>query len=189
MWPPTPQALAPPMVPSMKFQELMASLLAPGVSQLPFAIAPLASLARPIPVAHSVAPPVQPASTATMRPAVLPPMACVQPPTSSAASSVAPAFRVGEEVAIIGLSKAPAFNGKCGVVQSFDQVTGRYNILLKSEGATPQLAKVKGDHLQRPFFSPSIAAPKSAEDDFNMHLILQDMQLCARTPLRLTALV
>eukprot|EP00747_Dinoflagellata_sp_TGD_P089330 gnl/TRDRNA2_/TRDRNA2_164283_c0_seq5.p1 gnl/TRDRNA2_/TRDRNA2_164283_c0~~gnl/TRDRNA2_/TRDRNA2_164283_c0_seq5.p1 ORF type:complete len:359 (-),score=77.26 gnl/TRDRNA2_/TRDRNA2_164283_c0_seq5:95-1114(-) len=56
-------------------------------------------------------------------------------PTQEAEDSIA----AGTEVVIEGLVKAPAFNGQCGVVQSFDKETGRYAVLLASK----QLAKIK----------------------------------------------
>jgi hypothetical protein len=68
----------------------------------------------------------------------------------------------GTEVVIEGLLKQPAFNGKSGVVQCFDEGTGRYSILLNMEaGSAHQWAKVKGDNLQLkvpppPFYPPAL---------------------------------
>merc|ERR1712224_834637 len=59
------------------------------------------------------------------------------PPSASAPEY--DALAVGAEVMIEGLVKLPAFNGQCGVVQSFDTETGRYTVVLASK----QLAKIK----------------------------------------------
>jgi hypothetical protein len=53
----------------------------------------------------------------------------------------------GTLVVIEGLQRAPAFNGRSGVVQDFDDETQRYSILLASADAC-QLAKVKEDNLR-----------------------------------------
>lgn len=55
----------------------------------------------------------------------------------------------GSEVLIEGLTKCPAFNGLRGTVQSLDEETGRYNVLLAShDGSAGQCAKIKGDNLR-----------------------------------------
>lgn len=55
----------------------------------------------------------------------------------------------GTEVVIEGLVKAPAFNGRRGVVHCFEEESGRYSILLSSTGSSggKQWAKVKRDNL------------------------------------------
>lgn len=54
---------------------------------------------------------------------------------------------IGTLVVIEGLVKAPAFNGRSGVVQGWDEMTARYEILLASpEGC--QQAKIKEDNLR-----------------------------------------
>merc|ERR1719265_736721 len=55
----------------------------------------------------------------------------------------------GTEVMVQGLVKAPAFNGRCGVVQSWDQERERYNILLSMPSAESgyQQAKVKPENM------------------------------------------
>jgi hypothetical protein len=69
----------------------------------------------------------------------------------------------GAEVVIDGLLKAPAFNGQCGTVQSLDEDTGRYNILLNTPAAGHKWAKVKRENLQTvlgpppPCFAPTLS--------------------------------
>lgn len=55
----------------------------------------------------------------------------------------------GTEVMVQGLVKAPAFNGRCGVVQSWDEEAARYSILLSMPSAPSgyQQAKVKAENL------------------------------------------
>lgn len=55
---------------------------------------------------------------------------------------------VGTEVVIEGLSKLPAFNGLTGTVQSFDDLSGRYNILLSSPVQGHKVAKVKRENFR-----------------------------------------
>lgn len=56
---------------------------------------------------------------------------------------------LGTEVVIEGLVKAPHFNGACGVVQSWDADTQRYNIRLAFTTPNGQCwAKVKGENLK-----------------------------------------
>merc|ERR1712066_1071090 len=51
----------------------------------------------------------------------------------------------GTQVVIEGLSKSPAFNGLHGVVQSWDDETNRYSILLASPACGRNWAKVKSE--------------------------------------------
>jgi len=69
--------------------------------------------------------------------------------------SLASLVPVGTNVVIEGLVKAPAFNGLSGVVQSLDEDTGRYNVLLSTPAGPGghRLAKIKGDNL-RPMATP-----------------------------------
>merc|ERR1711865_1203596 len=53
----------------------------------------------------------------------------------------------GALVLVEGLVKLPAFNGRSAVVQSFDETTGRYDILLASSEGSQQ-AKVRGENLR-----------------------------------------
>jgi len=67
-------------------------------------------------------------------------------------------FALGAEVVIQGLVKAPSFNGACGVVQSWDEVSGRYNVMLASSTTAGQrCAKLKAENLRsvRQHSSPS----------------------------------
>jgi PAB1-binding protein PBP1 len=50
----------------------------------------------------------------------------------------------GTQIMIHGLIRAPAFNGRGGIVESFDAESGRYNIRLLD---TNQLAKIKKENL------------------------------------------
>lgn len=72
------------------------------------------------------------------------------------------AISPGIEVIIEGLSKAPHFNGRHGFVQAFDEVTGRYDILLaggpRSQGGQ-NWAKVKREHLRFAEPPPPCFAP------------------------------
>lgn len=54
---------------------------------------------------------------------------------------------IGTLVVLEGLLKAPAFNGRSGVVQGFDEETARYTILLASPDGCQQ-AKIKEDNLR-----------------------------------------
>jgi hypothetical protein len=66
----------------------------------------------------------------------------------------------GVEVEIGGLSKCPAFNGRRGVVQSYDPEAGRYDVALWSETGE-QRAKVRRENLA-PIAPPSpVAVPLS----------------------------
>jgi len=73
--------------------------------------------------------------------------------SSSSSALVAPEasqpLAPGTEVVLQGLTKCPDFNGLKGAVQSFDEATGRYDILLPaaSSSASQRWAKVKRDNL------------------------------------------
>jgi len=68
----------------------------------------------------------------------------------------------GVEVEICGLSKCPAFNGRRGVVRSYDPEAGRYDVALWSE-AGEQRAKVRRENLA-PVAPPSpVAVPLSPQ--------------------------
>lgn len=54
---------------------------------------------------------------------------------------------VGALVVVEGLVKAPSFNGRSGIVQGWDEATGRYSILLATSSGCQQ-AKVKGENLR-----------------------------------------
>jgi hypothetical protein len=58
----------------------------------------------------------------------------------------------GTDIMVQGLVRAPAFNGLVGKVQSFDQDTGRYSLLLQMREGGQQWAKVKRDNLRLPPF-------------------------------------
>jgi len=75
-----------------------------------------------------------------------PPRIAVPPPAVEAPKEI---FAAGAEVVIEGLTKCPAFNGLHGTVQSLDDETGRYNVLLASfDGSAGQSAKIKAENLR-----------------------------------------
>eukprot|EP00927_Polykrikos_kofoidii_P008099 TRINITY_DN1334_c1_g2_i1.p1 TRINITY_DN1334_c1_g2~~TRINITY_DN1334_c1_g2_i1.p1 ORF type:complete len:414 (-),score=60.06 TRINITY_DN1334_c1_g2_i1:120-1361(-) len=96
---------------------------------------------------------------------VPPPAAPVAPPVDMApfAAAEETVFAPGTEVRIDGLLKLPAFNGLVGTVQSLDEESGRYSILLSSPACGHRWAKVKGANLSRvslpppPCFAPTLA--------------------------------
>mmetsp|Transcript_74450 Transcript_74450/g.137303 ORF Transcript_74450/g.137303 Transcript_74450/m.137303 type:complete len:215 (-) Transcript_74450:188-832(-) len=67
----------------------------------------------------------------------------------------------GTSVQIQGLVKAPAFNGLRGIVQSWDEASGRYSILIHAPTASSgyQQAKVKAENL---FLVPPSCSPGGA---------------------------
>jgi len=69
-------------------------------------------------------------------------------PADSVRSPMPNHFAPGTEAVVEGLTKAPAFNGLSGVVQSFSTESGRYDILLALQDGSHQLAKVKGENLR-----------------------------------------
>eukprot|EP00929_Paragymnodinium_shiwhaense_P009086 TRINITY_DN11312_c0_g2_i1.p1 TRINITY_DN11312_c0_g2~~TRINITY_DN11312_c0_g2_i1.p1 ORF type:complete len:477 (+),score=104.69 TRINITY_DN11312_c0_g2_i1:79-1431(+) len=80
--------------------------------------------------------------------------------TSSTTSSLS-ILTVGSHVEIEGLTRHPYFNGLCGVIESWDAKTGRYDVKL-AEGAEKACgaprAKVKGENLKaRPAPRQSVA--------------------------------
>jgi len=74
-------------------------------------------------------------------------------PPAAASDAVLPP---GVEVEIGGLSKCPAFNGRRGVVRSYDPEAGRYDVTLWTE-AGEQKAKVRRENLS-PIAPPSPVA-------------------------------
>lgn len=102
-------------------------------------------------VQHAAMPPSPPVETV------------VVPRTADDSNNAQMFFAPGIDVVISGLLKAPAFNGLVGTVQSFDEESSRYNILLPAPvGPTGQRwAKVKGENLclsissQPPRFAPA----------------------------------
>jgi len=87
------------------------------------------------------------ASVASEAPSCPATAAEVAPVAFTAASLLAAGgapIAIGAEVVIEGLTKCPAFNGLAGRVQSVDEQTGRYNILMIGG----QVAKVKAENLR-----------------------------------------
>lgn len=69
-------------------------------------------------------------------------------PSGSPAVVDASVLAPGTVVIINGLQKLPAFNGSTGAVQSFDQESGRYSILLATPAGGHHSAKVKPENIQ-----------------------------------------
>jgi hypothetical protein len=74
-----------------------------------------------------------------------PPLPSILPVESGSDSC---SLTVGTEVVIEGLSKLPAFNGLRGTLQSFDEESGRYNILLLQPVQGHKSAKVKRENFR-----------------------------------------
>lgn len=70
-------------------------------------------------------------------------------PTVVEAAEVQDIIASGMQVCVHGLVKAPAFNGRQGMVQSLDAESGRYNVLLNMQHGATQLAKIKAENLRR----------------------------------------
>jgi len=128
------------------------------------------------------------------------------------AASVSNLLTPGTPIMVEGLVKAPAFNGLSGVVQFYEEDTGRYSVLLSSPGhpSGVQWAKIKGGNLRltMPPCPPYSAMPPEVHDAFAspqapppLHHAMSGVQASAAaavdvgplgvaaTPLRLTALV
>lgn len=78
----------------------------------------------------------------------------------------------GIEVIIEGLTKAPAFNGRNGVVKSFDEDTSRYNILLSAHASSDKhlWAKIKRENLRLATPSPPQQPPALCLEDCNVQM-------------------
>lgn len=105
-------------------------------------------------------------SVATTADVALPAVSWTEP-RSSAESTDGSVLAQGTEVVIQGLTKLPAYNGLNAVVQSFDEETGRYSILLSTPACDgkQKTAKVKGENLwvvTAPRHTPSLML-----DDFD----------------------
>jgi len=93
----------------------------------------------------------------------------IAPPPASA--PIMPRIPTGTEVEIEGLTRAPHFNGRVGVIQSFDVDTDRYDIELEAAVGSINTcrAKVKGTNLQirappAPTLPPSFVPTLSTDD-------------------------
>lgn len=74
-----------------------------------------------------------------------PPKVAVPPPAKEAPRGI---FAIGSDVVVEGLMKCPAFNGLSGKVESLDEKTGRYEVMLVSNSGNDTLAKIKGENLR-----------------------------------------
>jgi hypothetical protein len=82
-------------------------------------------------------------------------------PQQQAANDIQP----GSEVVIHGLVKLPTFNGLTGVVQSLDEKTGRYSVLLANPTPCGKWwAKVKVDNLRSVVPPPPPCSPMYTGD-------------------------
>merc|ERR1711920_535301 len=81
------------------------------------------------------------------------------------ASTLAP----GTPVVINGLQKLPAFNGLEGTVQSFDQESQRYNVLLTVPSCGRQWAKVKLENLHIGVVDLQSVPPTPGLDAYCLH--------------------
>jgi len=99
------------------------------------------------------------------------PLAHVEEVTPATAGTTIPhddeMLSSGTEVVIEGLTRAPAFNGRRGVIQSLDEEIGRYTILLSSPGSSGgrQWAKVKRENLRLAATPPPAFAPSLVLED------------------------
>jgi len=125
-----------------------------------------------------------------------------QLPAADEGSDLQDVLSPGMQVCVHGLVRAPAFNGRSGIVQApFDREAGRYSVLLSLENGTTQLAKIKADNLRRmadaserprpqglDFESPASPASGYHGNVFPGTPLWEDRAPTA-APLRLTALV
>jgi len=84
----------------------------------------------------------------------------ILPPPPVSPSCVAP-LEIGTEVEIDGLKKQPLFNGLAGIVQSWDPLMRRYEVLLHAmpDGSGKRLVKLKRENFRpRPPPPPESAA-------------------------------
>lgn len=98
-----------------------------------------------------------------------------------------PSLAPGSVVVIQGLLKAPAFNGICASVQSFDDVSGRYSVAFATPVAGHATAKVKRENLW------PVPMESSSMTDLDLPIWpatpTGEWQACARHTLSLTALI
>lgn len=134
--------------------ERVSQTMPPGVTFQQCLEAELRERANGVGAAPSAAPSSPP-------PAAPPPSA---PPAG--ASWPEASYAPGAEVVIEGLLKLPAFNGRTGTVDSLDEDTGRYNVLLDcpAGAGTAKWAKVKGDNLRPRLPAPPQFAPTLSVD-------------------------
>jgi len=113
----------------------------------------------------------------------LPPSPCAFRPAHSVelpAPTTAFLLQPGTQIMVEGLVRAPGFNGLAGVVQFYEQDTGRYSVLLALPAGGMQQAKIKGENLR--LLAPPPYCAMGAKE-------LPLIPGAVATPLRLTALV
>jgi len=127
-----------------------------------------------------------------------PDAAAVREPAATGALVGGDALFPGTEVVIEGLLKQPAFNGLSGVVQSLDEETGRYNVLLTSPVSGRQWTKLKKENLRfrvppPPSHVPMLELDKCDSDSSGLPEMpdtpMWHEDFCLTAPLMLTALV
>jgi len=93
----------------------------------------------------------------------------------------------GTEVVTTGLSKLPAFNGLKGTIQSFDEDTARYSVLLIEPAGGHKWVKVKRENLNLVMSLPPPLSPSSYFPEVQATPTWEERPIAH--PLSLTALV
>lgn len=106
-------------------------------------------------------------ATASKAPALAPPAAAAPAPQPCVPPTDAPChFAPGADVMIHGLQKVPFFNGLAGKVESFDQDSGRYKVLLPAPVSGQRFAMVKADNLVPLLEQPAPAPAATATEAY-----------------------
>jgi hypothetical protein len=116
---------------------------------------------------------------------------CPAVPSTAPVAPMADAWLTpGTQIQVEGLIRAPAFNGLSGVVQFYEEETGRYSVLLSSPSAPNgvQKAKIKGENLRLSRPPPYNALGSEAPEPCLLGTA-PNGALSAGNPLRLTGLV
>merc|ERR1712014_176572 len=92
----------------------------------------------------------------------------------------------GAEVVITGLSKLPAFNGLKGTIQSFDEETSRFSVLLMEPIQGHKWVKVKRENLEAVVPLPPPRSPTTYVPEVQT---TPTWDVCSAHTLSLTALV
>lgn len=149
------QSMPPGFFQSALWAEALSMKMAEDAMAAPFVPSPMSSRAPS-------------KSSACGGPVLLGSVAVPPPPSQKAPASPTECqqFSPGTPIEVCGLSRCPAFNGRRGRVGSFDEESGRYNIILCGPSGEEQWAKVKHENLllvppPTPLSSqpPALAAP------------------------------
>jgi len=68
-------------------------------------------------------------------------------PGAPAMNMPPPIWPAMTSVVVVGLTNQPGFNGLCGIINSFDVETGRYNVQLDMGSGKQRMAKLKSENL------------------------------------------